>query len=408
MRVVLGVGCVVVVVLLRPMAAVACGGCFAPPATTTVVTAHRMAVAFSAEQTTLWDQIQYAGAPEEFVWVLPVQGGVAVELASNELFGALEEESAPVLSAPVLGSGGACPDCPCCAATSPGAPSETVTVHNTAVIGPYETATVGSADPEALVTWLREHGYGVPSATLPLIDHYVAEGMDFAVLRLRPGVGVQQMQPVRVTMPGLVPVFPLRMVGAGVAEEVELLLYVIGEGRHAPENFPHSVVAHDDLVYDWGTSSYNYDEAFEQAVGLRSWVTEHAGALSRALPGEDGEIATAGLAAPYLTRLRTRLGPRELDRDLVLGAVSLPDVSRFIEVRRDRGSTTWSCPPPGSCGDWYGRDERSSCSVGGADPVETLPAALALAWLVVAARRRSSRIVVPSATAREERAATEQ
>src|SRR5687768_5938078 len=77
-------------VLLAASPASACGGCFAPTGTVTVVTAHRMALSISETETTLWDQIQYAGAPEDFVWVLPVRSGAVVELASNELFGYLE------------------------------------------------------------------------------------------------------------------------------------------------------------------------------------------------------------------------------------------------------------------------------------------------------------------------------
>ena len=43
----------------------ACGGCFVPPGPNTQVTAHRMAFAVSPRRTILWDQIQYAGEPEE-------------------------------------------------------------------------------------------------------------------------------------------------------------------------------------------------------------------------------------------------------------------------------------------------------------------------------------------------------
>jgi hypothetical protein len=43
--------------------AAACGGCFHPEnqKETTLVTAHRMALSVSVEQTVLWDQIKYAG-----------------------------------------------------------------------------------------------------------------------------------------------------------------------------------------------------------------------------------------------------------------------------------------------------------------------------------------------------------
>ena len=62
--------------LALPDDARACGGCFVP-SETTVVTAHRMALAISPVQTVLWDQIQYAGSPAEFAWVLPVKSCIA-------------------------------------------------------------------------------------------------------------------------------------------------------------------------------------------------------------------------------------------------------------------------------------------------------------------------------------------
>src|SRR5690606_35146669 len=85
---------------LAPNAASACGGCFAPVGSPTVVTRHQMAVSISATETTLWDQIEYAGNPEDFVWVLPVRGGVPVELADNAFFEALEQATTIQLQAP--------------------------------------------------------------------------------------------------------------------------------------------------------------------------------------------------------------------------------------------------------------------------------------------------------------------
>src|SRR5262245_48036821 len=68
----------------------ACGGCFSGGGESTLVTAHRMALAVSTERTVLWDQIQYQGQPEEFAWVLPVRPGATVELASDAFFEALD------------------------------------------------------------------------------------------------------------------------------------------------------------------------------------------------------------------------------------------------------------------------------------------------------------------------------
>jgi len=92
-------------VLAQLRSAQACGGCFSPPPPptnpmTTLVTAHRMAFALSPTRTVLWDQIQYAGDPEEFSWVLPVRGDAKLETADDAWFEALEAVTSTRVSPP--------------------------------------------------------------------------------------------------------------------------------------------------------------------------------------------------------------------------------------------------------------------------------------------------------------------
>lgn len=343
-----------------PRHAEACGGCFAPTANPTVVTRHEMAVVISPTATTLWDQIEYAGAPEDFVWVLPVNGGVAVELADNAFFEALEQATTITLQGtfPPLrsfcndpcGSFGASGGSPTRAFEDDGTNPPPVVVHYQATIGPYETATIGSTDPAALVAWLNDHGYEVPESILPTIGYYVEQGMDFAVLRLAPNAGVNQMQPVRVTMPGLSPIFPLRMVAAGVQDKVGLDLFIFAEGRYEAANFANAEVERSRLVYDWATTTFNYDELWDEAAladSGRAWVTEFArstsglGIESYSSTGEDGvrhdamddyAVVRQALSNPYLTRMTADLAARYLDQDLVLQASMGPDLESFVGV----------------------------------------------------------------------------
>ncbi|HNC99133.1 MAG TPA: DUF2330 domain-containing protein, partial [Myxococcota bacterium] len=80
----------------------ACGGCFTrtDSSSPTVVTGHQMAVALSPARTVLWDQIVYDGAPEDFSWVLPVQGAARLELASDAWFDMLQGTTAVRVSSP--------------------------------------------------------------------------------------------------------------------------------------------------------------------------------------------------------------------------------------------------------------------------------------------------------------------
>ncbi|HLM72042.1 MAG TPA: DUF2330 domain-containing protein, partial [Polyangiaceae bacterium] len=103
--------------LFAPRDAHACGGCYHRPSETesTVVTGHRMVLSVSMTQTVLWDQIEYAGDPSEFAWVLPVKKGARVEVATDAFFEALDAAttvsvvSPPLDCAPAPGvSGGGC------------------------------------------------------------------------------------------------------------------------------------------------------------------------------------------------------------------------------------------------------------------------------------------------------------
>ena len=53
------------------------------------------------------------------------------------------------------------------------------TVFASGEVGPYGFDVVGSEDPDALVTWLRENSYLVTEAMEPLIDLYVEEEFVF-------------------------------------------------------------------------------------------------------------------------------------------------------------------------------------------------------------------------------------
>jgi hypothetical protein len=90
--------------------AYACGGCFhgepppntPPSVTASVVTGHRMALSISPQQTVLWDQVQYAGDPKDFAWVLPVGPGAVIEQASDAWFESLEAVTATRVESRVI------------------------------------------------------------------------------------------------------------------------------------------------------------------------------------------------------------------------------------------------------------------------------------------------------------------
>jgi hypothetical protein len=279
-RGVLGLMAVLGLIAVSERDADACGGCFAPPSETSVVTDHRMAFQISTQQTVLWDQIRYSGDPKEFAWVLPVRPGTVVEPSTDAWFATLEAMTVPKIVGPTP-SGGGCGFGGCSSASSAKYEDNGggVTVVSQSVVGPYESVTLRSSDPNALETWLKNAGYAIPQAVQPTIAAYVSEKFDFIALKLRPGQGVRAMRPVRVVFSGSDNSLPLRMVAAGVGAEVAITLFVIGEGRYQAQNFPNTLVNDNDLVWDYAQNRSNYAEISLAAMAAndgKTWLTEFA------------------------------------------------------------------------------------------------------------------------------------
>jgi hypothetical protein len=263
----------------------ACGGCFAPPGPSTQVTAHRMAFALSSKRTVLWDQIQYTGDPTSWGWVLPIRGLVEVGVSDDELFARLEYRTQPIVVPPPPPS---CPPTKACItrcyrsdapvpvdAPAP-ADSASVDVWDDTVVGPYEAVQLSASDGSALRTWLKDHGFVVPTSIEPVIDQYVTEGFGFLALKLVPDAGTSKMVPVRIGYPGGSPSLPLRMVAAGVGANVGIKLFVLGEGRWEAKNFPNAEVTTADLVWDYGAMGSNFG-ALEAALIAKTpnvWLSE--------------------------------------------------------------------------------------------------------------------------------------
>lgn len=306
-----------------PRDADACGGCFHPPADqgSSIVTDHRMALKVSTTETILWDQVRYAGDPAEFAWVLPVHDGARIELARDAFLTALDAATKTTVYGPDVsctptggggggsgstvttrsssGGGGGCMGSSTAFSDDEGADyagssnvdagaafgaqdagSPDVEVVSQQVVGPYQAVTIrAKAGTTSIDTWLKDNGFAIPDNVAPVIDAYTKEGFDFIALRLRPGVGVRAMRPVRVVSPGADPTLPLRMVAAGIGSHVGLTLWVISEGRYQAKSYPNAVVDKDKVAWDGKNSRSNMSQLVADALATndgRTWLTEVA------------------------------------------------------------------------------------------------------------------------------------
>jgi hypothetical protein len=355
-----------------PGLADACGGCFAPPTTVQVVTDHRMVLALSAQQSTLWDQFSYTGRPADFSWILPIRytERLRIELASDGFMNLMSSVTAPQVQPPTppcQNRGFGVPTAAAGGSENDGSARDAgVMVLREQVVGPYDVRVIRGSDPMAMRNWLRENGYSVPPVIEPIITYYTTMNADYIALKLRPGEGINRMSPVRVTMEGYQPSLPLRMIAAGVADKVGLQLMVVNTGRIEAMNFPNGELRDSDFVWDWaapGNPANDYLSAFNRlnrANGGRLWMTESAQRFTREQlrsiaqsfpsdapngaqdagadagapvnPADDVDVAFAGLGeTAMVTRLRADLEGRMLDRDLFLSASERGERARLYQ-----------------------------------------------------------------------------
>jgi MYXO-CTERM domain-containing protein len=385
--------------------AAACGGCFVSQTESTQVTGHRMILSVSNTATTLWDQITYSGNPAEFAWVLPIHGTVDVETSSDALFNNLEQVTAVTVASPTI----QCPQPPDCdgfgATGSSGAGGgsasgeDPVQVLAQEVVGPYETAQLASDDPLALQNWLTLNGYNVPADIAPVIAAYVDEGLNFLALKLAPGEGVDSMKPVRITTAGAAPTLPLRMVAAGTGATTAITLWVMGEGRYQPSNFPAFEIAPSDLVWDWDAQKSNYSSLkageFEASGGF-AWLMEAGepfaaydleylltdlvtydpkgsgygdamgvGAMEACLADLDALYGSIDMGSVWVTRMHAELSRPALATDLTVGAAANQSViPRYLEAASQVGT-------PPACPEFQPCDDTDGTSAGSGDSGDT-------------------------------------
>jgi hypothetical protein len=323
--------------------ATACGACYANQSESTIVNDHRMALSISPNMTVLWDQIAYSGNPTEFAYVIPARRGTRLEVSNDGWFAALDASTRPIIMSPQSSqprapsrpppgfsprppsSGGA----GCCTSTTvtsgaesgpswgaqdagAAAPPEEsqadpVQILSQEVVGPYETVTLRSEDPEALFDWLVRSDFSIPDESRPIVEDYVKAGLDFIAMRMRPSPSQQAraMEPIRILAPGADPTLPLRMMRIGSGANLGITLFVIGESRWRAKSFPNVEIDPRSLVWDPVKNKSNYVELSKGVMTAgdgRGWLTEYAQQPLLYLTGsvgQSGMIGNPGLADAY-------------------------------------------------------------------------------------------------------------
>lgn len=292
-------------------------GCFTPPDPTVPViqAGERIAFARANGIITAHIQVQYSGPAEEFGWLLPLPAEPELKLGTDELFAQLIATTQPKYrmtreyhgSCPFdpndpnnFGGGGG--GGPSAGSDSEGGIDEGSVLVVEDSIGPYDYAVLRADTQEPMLAWLRENGYFVPTATAESVTPYIRPGAFFLALKLQKGKEVGDLQPVVLKYASDYAMIPIILTGVGAAEDMPVLVWMLGEGRAIPRNYRHTVV--NDAVVDWINAGSNYIDVITRAVDEapehHSFVTEYAGTSSIMVdlldpPGRFGTTAELAL-----------------------------------------------------------------------------------------------------------------
>jgi len=338
---------VLLVSLLAPASAFACGGLFCQSSPVDQ-NAERIIFTQNGDGTvTALVEIQYTGSAPDFSWILPIPSAIGDEdLAVPETGVAaldeLEINTAPNYIPPPL------PD-NCAVALPESAAVEDagggVTVFASGEVGPFSYDVIGSEDDTALINWLRDNDYMVTQEMEPLIDVYVQEEMAFLAMRLLPEEDVDSIKPIEITYQTDTPMIPLRLTAVAANPDMRVLTWIYADQQAVPVNYEHMTISDRDIQFTFSGNNYRQlvSEEADRFDG-KAFVTEYAQPTSE-LFVNDPYLAALHQEFGYVTRLSTVISPEEMTVDPVFDYdPQADDVSNIHDLSGVRPNSVWDCP----------------------------------------------------------------
>lgn len=265
-------------------------------------------------------QIQYTGSAPDFSWILPLPspiGAEDIEVPDDAMaaFFELEAATSPVFIPPAF------PECAMrlmAPMAMDAAVEGEVQIFATGEVGPYGFDVIGSEDPNALISWLRENNYRVTEEMEPLINVYVDEHFVFLAMRLLPDEDASAVQPVKITYESEQPMIPLRLTAVAATPDMAVIVWVYADKQAVPANYAHMEIADEDLTF-FSFGGTNYRQLMGELAdefGGQAFITEYA-APTRELTVVHPLLQSLASHYPYVTRLNTVISPEEMTVDPV-------------------------------------------------------------------------------------------
>jgi len=198
----------VMVLVPRPAAACACGAVISN--STAAVNAETALITWDGTHETIDMVLLLKGQAADAAWIMPVPQGTVVSLGDRAVFGKLVAATAPRVEKqytfwPSFGVGD---KSVVSGAQAPGGLSVT-----TSEVGPFTVSTLSGTDPEAVNTWLADHGYPTKPVLTATFAEYLADGWSIDAVKLTSPGGqlAGSLDPLRMTFTASAPVYPIKL-----------------------------------------------------------------------------------------------------------------------------------------------------------------------------------------------------
>ncbi len=259
------------VMLAAPLSASAfCGFYVAPGEAKLVNNATRVALMRHGDKTVMSLQPDYQGPAEEFAMVIPVPQVLNkkdVKTLNPGLFDTLDNYSTPRMSE--YWEQDPCPrpvkrhNYPSSMAKSSARPDDDrpmkkaekayVKVEAKFEVGEYDIVILSSNDGTALEKWLVKQKYRIPSGAAPYMAPYIASGMYFFVAKVNPKRAKFEgnnaiLSPLRFHFTSKDFALPIRLGMINAGKEQDIVVFVLGEERYVPSNYPHAPIPTNIVV----------------------------------------------------------------------------------------------------------------------------------------------------------------
>jgi len=278
----------------------------------------------------------FRAGPEELAWIVPVPSKpIKIEKCSDEIFSALERETAPKFYQTV-GKGGGGFGCGC-ANYSPmqknAAERSSVVVEQTGTAGIFKYVVLSATRADELTKWLNDNKYFVPIGAKRIFDRYVQAGWYFLAMRIRPEAAdalTLAPHPISYTYRDDKLVYPLVISQLSADLRNEIVLYVVGNCRYGCANWANATIDPEKIELKPGTpSGTNYEELVTDltekhrgrlfvAELANNWTSLRNGFTGRIDNVLDRKLAIDLGANKTITRLRAIMTPKAMDRDVML------------------------------------------------------------------------------------------